>query len=298
MEMRRHKTGWFWYETYAPMLLCVLVFAPGLHAQDVAARVEQVLSSPQRYSGSMIDDLAQLGRPAIPALVQKLDTYRFPLVILQALRRIGDASATLPVVAYLNRIAADPDRQEERLVAITLLRELGDTRAESTLQLFFTDENAQLATRVAAASALAKWGSPGAKEEAVALILKVAREHPPGTRAFRHDILDEALASIDSDHGRSLLIERLDMASLASEQGRIIHLLGRDQAPAAASALVSFVEDKDKGAYLRMDAAKVLLDSGMDFPRDRVLVAMQQIRDVLPPDLRPQAEELCRRLRP
>ena len=298
MEMRRHKTGWFWYETYAPMLLCVLVFAPGLHAQDVTARVEQVLSSPQRYSGSMIEDLAQLGKPAIPALVQKLDTYRFPLVILQALRRIGDASATLPVVAYLNRISADPDRQEERLVAITLLRELGDTRAESTLQLFFTDENSQLATRVAAASALAKWGSPGAKEEAVALILKVAREHPPGTRAFRHDILDEALASMDSDPGRSLLIERLDMASLASEQGRIIHLLGRDGAPAAASALVSFVEDKDKGVYLRMDAAKVLLDSGMDFPRDRVLVVMQQIKNALPLDMRPQAEELCRRLRP
>jgi HEAT repeat protein len=297
MEMRRHKTGWFWHKMYA-LILCVLLFAPGLHAQDAAARVEQVLSSPQRYSGSMIDDLAQLGRPAIPALAQQLDTYRFPLVILQALRRIGDASATLPVAAYLNRISADPDRQEERLVAITLLRELGDTRAESTLQLFFADENAPLATRVAAASALAKWGAPGAKEEAVALILKVAREHPPGTRAFRHDVLDEALASIDSDRGRSLLIERLDRASSASEQGRIIHLLGRDQAPAAASALVSFVEDKNKGADLRMDAAKVLLDSGMDFPRDRVLVAMQQIRDLLPPDLRPQAEELCRRLRP
>src|SRR5512135_2295605 len=110
MEIRRHKTGWFWHEKYALMLLWVLVFAPGLPAQDVAARVEQVLSSPQRYSGSMIDDLALIGRPAIPALVQKLDTYRFPLVILQALRRIGDASATLPVVAYLNRIAADPDR--------------------------------------------------------------------------------------------------------------------------------------------------------------------------------------------
>ena len=298
MEMLRHKTGWRWFETSAAMLLCILAFAPGLHARDAAARVEQILSSPQRYSGSMIDDLAQLGRPAIPALVQNLDTYRFPLVILQALQRIGDASATESLVAYLNRISADPDRQEERLVAITILRELGDPRVESTLQLFLTDENAQLATRVAAASALAKWGSPGVKQEAVAFILQVAREHPPGTRAFRHDILDEALASVDSDEGRSLLIARLGMASSASEQGRIIHLLGRDQAPAAASALVSFAEDKDKGVYLRMDAAKVLLDSGMDFPRDRVLVAMQQIRDVLSLDLRPQAEELCRRLGP
>lgn len=289
---------WAWWRAAAAMLICVLVTATLLPAQDVSAKVQQILNTPQRYSGSMIIDLAQLGSPAVPALTENLYTYRFPLVILRALTRINDPSAASPLLVFINRVSADPDRHEQVLMAIALLRDFNYTPAEPTLHFMTSDKTTSLATRLAAASALAKWGSPPVRQEATAIIMQAAREHPVGTRSMRDDVLDEALGSIGSDESRSVLIERLGKATLSSEQGRIIHLLAHDPAPASASTLLEYAERIDRNPRLRFYAAKTLLNSGMNFPADRLLAALQQIKDVLPPDSRAEAEEIARRLAP
>ncbi len=276
----------------------IALVASSLSAQDVSVKVDQILNTPQRYSGSMIIDLAQLGSPAVPTLTQRLYTYHFPLVILQTLRRINDPSAAPALLEFVNRGPASPGRQEQVLKAIALLRDFNYTPAEPTLHLMASDESTSLATRLAAASALAKWGSPPVRQEAAVLIVKAAREHPVGTQSFRDDVLDEALGAVGSDESRSLLVERLNGAPLVSEQGRIIHLLSQDAAPASSSALLSFAERKDRSSRLRLYAAKTLVNSGMQYPRDRLLNTVQQIRDVLPSDSRAEAEEICRRLAP
>ncbi len=295
-SLRNTKSRFAWRA--AAVLICTLAIGSSLSAQDASAKVQQILNTPQRYSGSMIIDLAQLGSPAVPALIDNLYTYRFPLVILRALQRIKDPSSAAPLLAFINRVSTDPDRQEQVLMAIALLRDFNYTPAEPTLHLMARDETTSPATRLAAASALAKWGSPVVKQEAATLIVKAAREQPVGTQSFRDDVLDEALGAVGSDESRSLLVERLNGAPLVSEQGRIIHLLSQDATPASSSALLSFAERKDRSSRLRLYAAKALLSSGMEVSRDRLLNAVQQIRDVLPPDSRAEAEEICRRLAP
>lgn len=289
---QRH--GRWWFAGTTALAICLLL-TPMLVAQDIRSRVEQILATPQPGRGAVVEQLVQLGSPAVPALAEKLGTYRFPMVILDALGRIGDRSAAAPVLLFLSRVSSDPERQEERLMAIAVLRELGDTRAETTLYLLVTDEKASLTTRLAAASALSKWGSPAIRQEASALIMDTARNwHPEITS--RADILDDALASVGTDESRAVLVERLGMAPLVSEQGRIIRLLARDQAPATAPALLAFAERNDREAYIRLQAAKALVSSGLEFPRDRLVAAVQQIRNVLSPDLRPEADQVLHRL--
>lgn len=281
----------------AALFVCFLAI-PLSRAQDARARVEQLLASPR---GDLVEQLAALGAPAVPVLLEKLDAYGHPVPIVQALGRIGDRTATAPLLALLNRLdpfnPAENQHQEECLIVIAALGQLGDSRAEATLHSLSNGEQVRLATRLSAAAAMARWGSPAVRNEAVSLILKSARQHKPGAGEFRPEILDEALAAVASDESRTILLERLAAAPLTSEQLAIIRLLSRDAAAQIAAPFTAFSERTDRDPYVRLQAAKAVVNSGSEFSHERILRVAERLALILPPELRPEAERLVLLLR-
>jgi len=275
----------------------------GASAQDIRIEVEGILATPQSHSGEMVDKLAELGKPAVPTLLEKLDTFSTPMVLVQALGRIGDERATLPLLALLNKLDPfAPDAGEhhfQRLMVIAALREIGDERAEPLLHLILGDEKASIGTRLAAATALARFGSADAGEEAQSFILTLEKETRGG--AYRHlhtggafsaIELDQALAELGTEESQAILVQRLMTSGLANEELAIIHLLARKSSPSVAEAMLEYAERGDREPYIRLKAVRALVDLGEFADWDRIRMALQDIREHLPLELRPEIDSL------
>jgi hypothetical protein len=110
--------------------------------------------------------------------------------------------------------------------------------------------------------------------------------------------MDEALAAVGTAESQAALMARLHSVSLAGEQGRIIRLLAHQPTAELAASLLAFGERRDRAARVRHYAVQVLVNSGLEFPRERLTVVLDQLRKALPPEVQPQAEQLRSRFAP
>ena len=290
---------WRWL---LPMLLLLCAAAP-LPAQDMRAEVERILTSPQSRAGQHVEHLVALGRPAVPALLEKLRTARHPMVIVEVLGRLGDPQATLPLVELLNRnepfTREAGEYQAQRLILIAALREIGDSRAEPLLRLILLDDQVEIATRLAAATALARLGSPETKAAASSFILEVAEATRRGhfgnlhtSGPFRLTDLDQALFEVGTAETQAMLIERLRVSGLAHEELVLIQLLARRPDAEALAALLQFSQRPDSEPYVRLQAVKALTELGGGYSDDLLLAALEDIRARLPAPLKEEAQQL------
>ncbi len=114
--------------------------------------------------------------------------------------------------------------------------------------------------------------------------MQVAAKLQGHTGAYEGEILDDALAAAGTPESRDLLLQRFLIASLAAEQSRIIHLLARQPSQGTAAALLWFTEQPDRGAYLRLQAARALVETGLEFPQQRLFAALEQIQKACQPN--------------
>lgn len=286
------------------LLLVLLAAVPHpLCAQELTAKVDQILASPQSQAGEMTDQLVQLGASSVPSLIKRLDTSPYPMVIVEALGRLGDSQATFPLLNLLNGVEPFAEEKGEfhtqRMIVIQALGEIGDSRAEPLLQAVFNNEKGHIGTRLAAATALAGLGSPDVKEQARTFIMKIetgvhrgeyGNLHTSGPFLFAD--LDRALFAVGTDRARTILIERFLKSGLPDEKLTLVDLLAKRPDPRAAAALLQFCEKPDAEPYTQLQAARALVGLGQPYPQDRLLAALNRIRPRLSPSAQAELDKL------
>jgi HEAT repeat protein len=295
-------------------VVCILLFlflagAPGvLCSQELAAEVDRILATPQSESGEVTHGLVQLGRRAVPFLIERLDTYRYPIVIVEALGRIGDKRATFPLLSLLDRVEPFAETKGEyhaqRISIIAALREIGDSRAEPVLQAIFINEKGHIGTRLAAATALAGLSSPDLKEQARAFIMKVEEDVRRGqygnlrtSGPFQVTDLDQALSAVGTDEARKILIDRLMRSGLPHEELALINLLEKSPDQEVAMVFLDFCEKRNAEPYTQLQAAKALAGLGQPFPHDRLLAVLYNLRPGLSPRFQVEVDKLIEEIR-
>lgn len=283
--------------------LTCLVTCQTAQAQDIQFEIERILATPQSRDGQHLERLVGLGPAAVPILVTKLNTHMHPMVIIQALGRIGDERATLPLLNLLN--AMEPfsptpgEFHARRISAIAALREIGDWRAESLLRLIFFDEEVHRGTRLAAATALARFASPRLKGQARSFILQAGQESRPDNYGSLHPFLsfsakelDQGLFELGTEESQALLADRLLSCGLADEEMFVLGLLKKSSHPSTTAALLQFSESPGKEAYVQLRAVKVLLDIEAGVPRNRLLKTLLRIRRRMPTEFYGEVDNL------
>jgi hypothetical protein len=96
------------------------------NSREISQQVEEILRTPQAYDGEQIDNLARLGPVAVPAIGEVLSAgeAEFPLVLVIALREIGDARGAEPILSFIRSRAPHSDSGESTLTAAAI-RALG-----------------------------------------------------------------------------------------------------------------------------------------------------------------------------
>lgn len=142
---------------------------------DMASRVQEEIERGQMYDGEQFDRLVALGPDAVPALCDHLETYGFPMVILNVLAELGDARATSAILDFLEntRITWSSEPSFSKY-AIHSLKEIADPRAEPLLLEIVSNESNHFAVRFHANTALARLGSPSVKAQAWDEIMSVS----------------------------------------------------------------------------------------------------------------------------
>ncbi len=301
------KLGWKAREFILALLLLIHPTV-GVQPQDIRSVVDRILTTPQSRDGQMVDSLVQLGRPAVPVLIERLANYSFPMAIVEALGRIGDEQATPALLKMLRNMEpfarAKGEFHAQRTITIAALREIGDRRAETLLGPMFLDDEVHIGTRLAAATALVRLGSPDVKEQARAFIMKVEEDARAGrygnlyaSGPFNSAELDQALFEVGTDECRVRLIDRLMQNGPADEKLAIIHLLAKSPDQKVAGALLEFAEKQQEEPYILLQAAKALVGLGLEFPRERVLNDLQHIRNHASPEFWAEIDKVSEQIR-
>lgn len=299
MSEARRRRG----EASGRCLTAVLLLAAAAsdgRGQDVAAEVNGILELSQARSGD-VESLVRLGAAAVPALLDKLEADGHPMVIVQALGRIGDLRATAPLLALLGQARplerGEREHQAERLLILAALREIGDPSAEPTLRAILASGTADMATRLAAATALARHGSPNARETARVFILETEKEARSGTYgglhtsgALRLADIDRALFEAGTTESRRRLAARLIESPVAEEKLAIIALLSVGPDHEGSKALLALCESPREEPYVRLQAAKAAMRSGA--PRVRLVAVLEDVRGRIAPEFRDEVNAL------
>jgi HEAT repeat protein len=264
------------------LTLFLMCFSFSLFAKadsQIAAKVDQILAEANIHDiRPVAKALAKLGKPAVPYLIEKLNTYKHPALIVEALGRMGDRDAVLPLIDFLKK--QNLTEQQDILLIKAILKtlsDLGDPRAESALLEIFRNEKNLPAIRLYAATSLAKIGSQQSKEEASNFILK-----SPLLAAGKISPidLDTAYFELGTKEAMDKLVEALQIG-LGYEQLFIVDLLAERISPEVNEILLKVAENKQYFPEVRLRAAEALVRRN-NIPTERLLAALQSLRDDVP----------------
>jgi HEAT repeat protein len=236
-------------------------------AQDKSTKVqvEEVLVSVQSYSGQMTDRLVELGKPAVPAMCQKLDTVKFPVTIVNALARIKDPRATLPLLEFLStREPFSPEEDTVNIFIVDALKEIGDVRAEKKLADIMTSEPTNMRFRLCAAGALARFGSPSVKEQARTFIMSAYAERSKYIRSsLDHDFLYQdiyvALCEVGTDEALDIVLNVLGADSMPYQKRAILKYLPKREDEKIVATLLEVSANEDDEVPIRLKALDILM---------------------------------------
>lgn len=261
--------------------LCLILFlsyALSLFAAEdanLALRVDQILAEANIHDPRPVAKaLAKLGKPAVPYLIEKLNAYEHPFLIVEALGRIGDRNAVLPLVAFLKK--HDLTKKQDILLIKAILKTLGDLldpRPEIYILEILRDEKTLTEIRLYAATTLAKIGSEQSKEEASIFIM---RSPLLAAGKISPIDLDTAYFELGNKEAMDKLVEALQRG-LGYEQLFIVDLLAERTTPQVNEILLKVSENKQYFPEVRLRAAEALVKRN-DVSTERLLNALYSLQ--------------------
>ena len=263
----------------AVILTC---FVLSLFASDqIASRVDQILAEANIHDPRPVaKSLAKLGKPAVPYLIQKLNSYSHPDLIVEALGRIGDKNAVLPLLAFLNK--QDLTVKKDILLTKSILKtltELNDPSAEAPLLAILRNEKNLTEVRLYAATTLSKIGSGKSNGEASDFILNSPLL--AGGKVSPID-LDSAYFELGTKEAMNKLFAAL-RNGLGYEQLFIIDLLAERTTLETNEILLKVSENKTYFPEVRLRAVEALVRR-QNIPTERLLAALHSLKNDVPED--------------
>jgi HEAT repeat protein len=184
--------------------------------------VEEILRTPQTYSGETQDKLTALGPEGARAIGAALrGDQKFPIVLVQALERIGSPNGLRPILDFLARQPPLSVADNSFLVEQTILalKGVGNPRACAPMAAIFADDSAHVRVRVASARVLAGLCKGEIKSRAQTFIvatyedrLRAARTEPGPPRGGTALVWQEVypgLADADTPDSAAILMDVL-----------------------------------------------------------------------------------------
>ena len=233
-----------------------------------ASRIQNILEIPQTYDGETRERLVALGPDAVPAIGQALSTgFAFPLVLVDALKEIGDPRGAAPTLAFLKGRPSYGDADESFLTArvIEALGSMQNPAACAPLAQIFREDSAHPRVRLAAAAAASRLCKEDISGSAADLILQFYRNRPREMRPnpeFTDVELYSALAEVRNEAATAIIVGVMDSSTASYILDPIISATARRGDVELKDALKRVVRNSNPEVPLetRMKAARALLD--------------------------------------
>jgi hypothetical protein len=272
---------------FSALLILFILLIPinsNLFAQEdnIEEKVEEILDSCHTMGDPYKSDLlAELGSPAIPILVEKLQSG-FSWTIVEALGKIGDKSAT-PIL--LERLDSAENSAQE-LAIIKALAMIGDPGAEPALLSYFEEEQSQGSIyQLEAAQALLKVAGDGSRQKVKEMVSYVRDLYQCAYWTFEEESLDEIFEEFTSSPFDN---EEIVHAFLA---GLIIDL----KDPDLITLAIKYRQLADESGPRFVDGFRVLLESGEPEVIETVFKFAENDQEMwppAPPDIPQEEKEL------
>jgi len=272
---------------FSALLILFILFIPissNLFAQgeDIEEKVEEVLNSCHTMGDPAKSDLlAELGSPAVPVLIEKLQSG-FSWIVVEALGKIGDKSAT-PVL--LERLDS-ADNSAQSLAIIRALAMIGDPEAEPAILGYFEQEqNNGSIDQLEAAQALLKVAGETSKQKVNEMVSYVMKLYQRAYWTFDEESLEEIYNEFISSPFNNEEIVYAFLADL------IIEL----KDPDLITSAIKYQQLADESGPRFVDGFRVLLESGDPEAVETVLKFAENREEMwppYPPDITQEEREL------
>jgi len=245
-----------------PLLLLVSAIT---QRQSIEVEVDEVLARVQNRNGQIVEWLVDLGQPAVPAICQRLKTYKFPMELVRALERLRDPGATEPLLELLDSLKPfSPNADVRRLIVINALKEIGDPRTEKKLADIMTSEPTNVRVRLCAAAALARLGSPSVKEQAKTFIMGLHTERSRYIRSmldrdFVPQDLDIALCEVGTDEALNIVLNELREEIMPYRKMTILKYLAKKEDAKILGTLLEISGNEADEVHVRLEALNILM---------------------------------------
>lgn len=304
------------YSCFMIIILTNLVFPTIGNAvgEDLHATIDRIIEEGQLRDGELVEKFVALGQDAAPILAEELWTDETPGALLQALAQLADPRTTEPLIKYL--YAHEPlsatlgEYSAEKNMTLRTLKEIGDPRAEEPLLKIVRSQSTLIETRLLAAAAVARFGTPAAKKECETFIMDIWHRSRPLNSDFPEpfyntmaieSMLHEAVPEVDTPEAAVLTHEWLNDNDMPLLQKEIIAVFAKKQHPEMIDALKRLCTDSTQYGSVRFSCIKHLRKTGK-VPEATIATYVQQLlQEPLEkegPNLRPKVERLRQKLLP
>ncbi|MEA2016093.1 MAG: HEAT repeat domain-containing protein [Actinomycetota bacterium] len=278
---------------FSALLVLFIIFTPinsNLFArgEDIEESVEEILTGYRAIGDPEKSDLlAELGSPAVPVLIEKLQS-RFSWIAVEALGKIGDKSAT-PVL--LERLES-AENFAQSLAIIRALAMIGDPEAEPAILGYFEQEqNNGSIHQLETAQALLKVAGETSKQKVNEMVSYVMGLYQRAYWTFDEESLEEIYNEFISSPFNN---EEIVHAFLA---GLIIEL----KDPELITSAIKYQQLADESGPRFVDGFKVILESGETEAVETVFKFAENSEEMwppAPPDITREERELYFSVRP
>ncbi|HUX65663.1 MAG TPA: hypothetical protein VMV42_00815 [archaeon] len=278
---------------------CLLAVAAD-QQKSISERVAEELARGQLYDGEMFDRLVALGPEALPELCKQLDSYAFPVEIMNVLAEWQDPSVT---PALLDFIATQESRRTTGMDAAyvidaaRVLREIGDPRAERVLDSIAANQANSIQLRFEANAALARLGSPTVKARASEEIMQMYRTKEgvadmawPNPDVVLSEVFYQGLCDVQSKEAEQAVAEFLTAPGEGYQKQPVVKILGRREEtrnrPKILEVLLHVAEHEQEYAEVDRTAKLTKLEA---------LTALYRLKGVVPAErLQKIADEMLK----
>lgn len=225
--------------------------------------VSAILETPQRYDGSAVGDLAEMGAAAVGAIGRALSKgVEFPSTLVQALERIGSERGMRPLLEFLEK-EAQYSEDNHALTHMTILafRGVGNRDACEPLWDVFRDEAASPRTKLYAARSIVYLCKT---EEARDFILDEYHRHDgkqtvDSAQGYTYGEVVVGLMDINDEETEALLVQLLQ--DFYFYPLSVVEHLATRSGPAVVETLLNVAENKAEYEFpSRLAAVRGLID--------------------------------------
>lgn len=275
-------------------------------ADHYEAAVQQIIETPQTYSGEHVERLIALGSDGVPAIGDALSRDQpFPLAFVLALEGIGNERGAAPVLDFVKSLApfSDVDRSTLTALSIEALGKMEDVGTVDTLLNIATDGANHPRVRLASAASVCRLVGcgEGERSSAEAVILNYDRDRAKyfvdANKGFSEVELFEALIAADTNESMEIVLATAQKGLSTYVVRSTISYLKDKPGESAANALLFVVTDKDRYELpVRLSAAAALARRAASRPTLTKEIAKELMEEAVTDDWPEEIVEQARKL--